>query len=546
MLSCVQESECLRVSIARAKAVVYADHLKQMDQAIEILNELSETGNPDTSFLIDYSKGCFALDAEKYSDAVVFLTAAEHAKGENFSYYRLATIRQLAIALGKQEEWEASKKFCKKAIQRLRLDDDFNKSLRFEYLELLGELAIIHWENNAPEKACGALYGLVLKLVEDDDIENPRYREVFNKVGHGLGWFISMTSTGAPPTRTVDGDVYAPVQAGLFGVRRENVGEYVPPFGYLKSLMLWQLGVFANNLGIVRIAKKIIELSLVYSDNENRNNIHSKLAFTLLVPLEILLGSPHQALLYATKARNFFAISKLQQKTLTESENYFDLNENFNEDLSDLTEDNLKQAEKSLTVVLFMPLFSKLIGSGLESNSMLKELDRWLVELLPLKSEFLLADDWIEVIEYFKELVRFWKNNKDIDEKFLQLEYISSFELFKALLETERENITLNNAFIYHVRVVISLPPYINYAKQMLFEVGRFIHSFWLNVARTQKFAVNHPVLFLEELEAISPNQGAITLFDVLTSASRAVGVNLDDNARTKLKDVRKLARPWL
>ena len=314
-----------------------------MDQAISILSELAETDNPNSSFLIDYSKGCFALDAENYSDAIVFLTAAEHAKGDNFSYYRLATTRQLSIALGKQEEWEASKKFCKKAIQKLRLDDGFNKTLGFEYLELLGELAIIHWENNAPEKACGAMYGLVMKLVEDDDIENLRYQEVFNKVGHGLGWFISMASNGVPPEKTLAGEVYAPVQAGLFGIRRENVGKYVPPLGYLKSLMLWQLGYFAFELGLFRMAKGIIELSLLQTENENGKGVHSRLAYIFLTTLEIMLGTPRQALLYAIQARKNFTLEGVQRSENSASYGNIEISEISDRKDFDLSEEEIKK-----------------------------------------------------------------------------------------------------------------------------------------------------------------------------------------------------------
>ena len=108
--------------------------------------------------LINYSKGCFALDASNASDAVRFLTVAENTDGEGFSYYRLTTTRQLVIALEQQNEWKIAKDYCLKLFATLK-DMNF-KSERLEYCELLGELAYIHWASGNPKEACGAMYGI--------------------------------------------------------------------------------------------------------------------------------------------------------------------------------------------------------------------------------------------------------------------------------------------------------------------------------------------------------------------------------------------------
>ena len=206
----------------------------------------------------------------------------------------------------------------------------------------------------------------------------------------------------------------------------------------------------------------------------------------------------------------------------------------------------LKNAERSLALILFMPLFTKFVGIDLEPKLIFEEVDQWANEISSLKSELILADDWLEIIQYFKELIHLLKYKQNIEPNFEIIERYPSLRIFKLLLEGERENITLNNAYIHQVNAIISLIPYKNHAKFLYFDIGKYVHGFWLNVAHTQKFAVSNPSLFLDELEAISPNLGTITLYEVLMSASRAVGVGLNNNVREQLKEVKKMARPWL
>jgi hypothetical protein len=177
---------------------------------------------------------------------------------------------------------------------------------------------------------------------------------------------------------------------------------------------------------------------------------------------------------------------------------------------------------------------------------MLGVLDKWNNEVVALKSELVLFDRWTKLIDYLKDLVLFWKGDGDVGNEPAFLKDTSFFEVIKMLLDSEMPKVELNNAYILQVRVAISLLNFGSYAKHLFPWIGRFVHRYWLNIAQTRRFALHHPSLFLDELMSISPLDGAETIYEVLISAGRAVGVNLPDDVKMKMKNVKKMANPWL
>jgi hypothetical protein len=545
-MTCVQESDCLSVAVARAKAVIYADYLKQTDQAIAILDELPDLNNPDISFLVNYSKGCFAFSAEHNLAAIDFLNNAENTTGNDFSYYRFETTKKLAIALEKRGEWEPAKRYCIKALLKIKNIKENEGLDELEFCELLGELAYIHWNLQKPEKSCGAMYGYIRKLIKNKDVDSSRYKEVFNKAGHALGWFLSMAKWGTPPQKTLQGEDYAPIQPGLFGIRRMAMGEFVSPMGFASSHLLRQVALFANGLSLFRTSRNVFKLSIEYSQYEKRNDVHSLSAYPELASLEVVLGDAHNSLDYSILARQFFFSVSAISKGSKPSDYLTDLAKTINSNESNLTKTQRRKAEESLILTTFIPLFCKLIGSDLSVDSLLRELEYWKLEILSMKSEFFLAEDWLNLIEYFKDMVLFWKSDGELDNNFILFGNRNHFEMLSTLLSSDKSDIILSDVYISHVRVAISLRNYGEYARYMCWGIGKFIHRYWLRTAQTKRFALRHPDLFAEKITSISPNNGADTLYDVLISAGQAVNVRLSENTMAELKKIKKMARPWL
>ncbi len=539
---CVQESEILRVALSRSKAVVYADYLKQRDRANAILDALSEISNPDAYFLINYSKGCFALDESDFSATVEFLMVAENTIGESFEYYRLATTRQLVIALEWQGEWDLAKQYCLKVIRDFR-EYDF-KSEKMEFCESLGELAYIYWASGNPKKACGAMYGCIRELIKYENVENLRYKEVFNKAGHALGWFSSMSQLGTPPEKTPSGEEYAPIQPGLFGIRRKQLGEYSTPIGFAVSHLMRQLALFAEGVGLIRMSREILKMTLERLITEESNNAFSQFTYVSLTTLETILGSPSQALQYGLQARKFYITTNAVANSSTQF-NFWNNSAEVADSVEPIIEE-YKKSEEKLVYIIFVPLFAKLIGSNLSTTEMLGELDKWNNEVVALKSELVLFEHWTELIQYLKDLILFWKREGDVDGVPELVKDTSFFKVLKILLDSEMPKVGLNDAYILQIRVAISLPDFGSYAKYLLPGIGRFVHRYWLIIAQTRRFALHHPSLFLDELMSISPYDGANTLYEVLMKAGMAIGINLPDDVKMRMKNVKKMAKPWL
>jgi hypothetical protein len=541
-IPCVQESECLKLAVVRAKAVVYADHLREPSKAIEFLNQLPEINSSGANFLINFSKGCIALDAGDASEASVYFTIAENTFGDSFSYYRLATTRQLALSFEMQGEWKSAKQYCLRAIRKAK---ENNENLgRLEFCELLGELAYIHWISNDVKKACGAMYGLLQTYIKTENDDNLRHKEVYNKAGHALGWFLSIARWGIPPSRTNDGEEYAPVQPGFFVVHRPRMGEHVSPMGFNNSHILRQLALFAEGVGLLRMARDVFRTSLALSAIENSDDTQSQLAYVELATLETILGSPHQALQYGLNARKFFVSITALRKEATQSDYLVEFAEVSQS--SKFSVADYSKAEERLLYAIFVPLFAKLIASNLNVSAILDELNKWIDEIVIIKSDLFLAEEWLKLMRYFMDLILFWKDNADINNEFMIFNHKTSFEVFKLLLGSERSNISLKDGYGSQVSVAITLPKYGDYAKYMFLGIGKFLHRYWLGIAQTRRFALHHPSMFLDELLAISPNDGAETIYQVLISAERALGVNLSENTKAELRELKKMAKPWL
>ncbi len=159
----------LRIACARAKAIVYADYFQQYDVALSVLTSILTLDDQDLSFLINYTAGCISSDGQSFDDAISFFEKAEKSIGECFKYYRLDAKRKLAILYSRQEKWDGAKNLCVQVIHQFRKD---YPQLKYDGLEMMGELAWVHWASGNRKKSCAALYGYLrglLKYCDQDD-----------------------------------------------------------------------------------------------------------------------------------------------------------------------------------------------------------------------------------------------------------------------------------------------------------------------------------------------------------------------------------------
>ncbi len=253
----------LQVGAARASAVILADYLTRSEDALDLLEVVPDSTEPNLRFLMHYTAGCILFDDRNYRDSLHHLEEAGASPGMSFHYYRFDGKRKEAITDSQLCNWEEAKSKCIEAIAIASSNPDF---YFYHRLEMLGELAWIHWSTGERKKACAALYGLVKELATGKDIANPRFREVFNKTGHALGWFWSVATTGLPPDVILTGEAYANVEAGLFGIRREGLTTWEPPLGFSTQHLIKIVAEIAKAVGLAKLAWAAYRLA-----NNHRN-----------------------------------------------------------------------------------------------------------------------------------------------------------------------------------------------------------------------------------------------------------------------------------
>ena len=198
-------------------------------------------------FLLHYTASSLSLDHSTPEAALARyqLALAESPVSESFLYFDV--LQRGAEAAARSGQWQLSRDFTIKAIKRYRGKDVF-----YEFLEMLGELAWAHWRLGNRVKAWGAMAGIVHRLIQDQDFENRRFREVFGKTGHALGWMAFMAQSGNPPTHTVDGQAYTEPFAGFFSRPRPQLADF--PLSPFFHILFSQLAMFADGCRLYELA----------------------------------------------------------------------------------------------------------------------------------------------------------------------------------------------------------------------------------------------------------------------------------------------------
>ncbi len=275
-LPIVRDNFPIIFACARARSVIYADYLKELSIAISILDKINPTIDSEAIFMINYAKGCYFSDAGFIENAILFFNNAENSFGESFKYFRLDNTRRLALEKSKNCEWDLASKLLIQSIQNFRNSPDRN-IYEWDAFDAFGEIAYIHWESKHRQKACAALFGYVIGLIETlDNFDDSRYRESFNKASNGLGWFLNIALKGGPPKLTLEGMEYAPVKPGFFGIRNIKIGNYTPPFGFSKQLLLIQIAKLSNTFGLYKTSLIAFRKARQYvTASEGMNSIFS-------------------------------------------------------------------------------------------------------------------------------------------------------------------------------------------------------------------------------------------------------------------------------
>jgi hypothetical protein len=171
----------------REKAAVFAAFLDRLTDALALLDVDLDRRSSAERVRRHHAAASLLADAGRFEPSLARWDVAfkEPRSNDYFTYGDAA--RRAAEIASKLQQWRRGVRFGVKAILPLR-----RAGLEFDALDMLIELAWLHWQAGSPRRCVAAMSHVVNRLVAEQDIESPRYRETFRKAGMLLGWIATV------------------------------------------------------------------------------------------------------------------------------------------------------------------------------------------------------------------------------------------------------------------------------------------------------------------------------------------------------------------
>jgi hypothetical protein len=112
----------------------------------------------------------------------------------------------------------------------------------------------------------------------------------------------------------------------------------------------------------------------------------------------------------------------------------------------------------------------------------------------------------------------------------------TTFQIIWLFVSSLYEKIPLKESFTNQVSALAGLASYGSFCTRMLPGFGRLLHQFWLNVSKTQRFALHDPRGFAELMNSISPSLGGRTIIKVVRCVSVALQTTIPTNVMQNLE----------
>jgi tetratricopeptide (TPR) repeat protein len=383
-------AEFLLAASLRARAIILADHLAQPETAVSLLEHASSDATGASLFLIEYTRASILLvhgcPDEAFKTFARALSVPEHRQ---FSLPTYDVFKRAMLAAGRSAHWEEACKWCAFAIRiapKIRAVDDY------ERIELLGELAWIHWSAGSLKKACSAMYGVARALEGRSDRDNPRYKEAFLKVGHVLGWLVELAKLGTPPQSTADGNPYVSPRSGSLVTSAPLIAEL--PTDPRLDILWSEIAMLAEAAGLPRIAIPAYEAS----ERAARDGGFLPFASSTCLrcaALESLDGDYVAAVSSWLKGiPSLAALIKSRDESLLQAKG------DPNEAWTELSEEERVRIEESIFQLVLMPAFMGLIRRSGDASHARQALDRLREALVAARGSMQRSPRWEGIVEH--------------------------------------------------------------------------------------------------------------------------------------------------
>lgn len=532
-LSIVKAYYPLQVSFDRTRAIIYSDFQNKPNEAILYLDNLNLSSNLEVSFIINYTKGCIFATDSQHNNAIECFQKAENISINHFKFYKFENAKFLLLEYSKNNEYIKSIQQTTHLILGLKQSSDNLQLDKWEKYEILAELSIVYWENKDFRKACASLFIYVQAIVEEQNFEDKRYKELFNKLGHCLGWYLSIAQNGNPITTTLSGDMYAPVKTGFFCIKNETLGNYESPYGYNKELLLLQYGLLCHTCGLNRLALRSFRtLFTLFTNNRIKSFIIVNKSFCDLSILEFLYGNNGNWINYYQNAIECLAAIHANLEKLNSDQQEI----NKTVDFSLIKDSDLQIAERQTLYLIVIPIFFGLIDeNNANKQDKLAELANEIQRLQ--RSYNYDLDEWKCVFKYLSGLFTFTNLGNKLDYPGKRDKNI--FEIIWYILVSTNKEMPLTDVLKMQLSAVLSLVEYGTLTSSISFYIGKIMYTFWQKVAKEQRFLIFSPDELLNNLAKFTLNQGANTIRKVINAVSFSVKISISEEYKEKLKTLK-------
>lgn len=243
----------LKPFVARTRAIVLAEHLGRSEDAISSIKAVLPRVDATGGFLLRYTAAAIHFDQRNYEEALSYLETALANTSQGAGLY-LALARDLAIDASLRAGRLARAKEL--ILRRLQHDREFLMASR--RLELLGELAWLHWSFDDHKRAAGTLVALIRALIVFP--EGPSAVELSRKSGHFAGQLFLMLGENKATSGLKVPDMFP----GLFVTPRSVTG--TPPASQNLTLLSCIVGSIASKTGMPRLASRLLGDALADDD----------------------------------------------------------------------------------------------------------------------------------------------------------------------------------------------------------------------------------------------------------------------------------------
>ena len=510
---------------ARARAIVLADHLGRHEEALDVIEQRWEDVDANGRFLLEYTAGCIMLDNSTPQQALERFRRALALGATAHAFLRFDAARFATEAAGRSGNWVEAIELVKTFL-RISKSEKLDSILAYERFEMIGELAWAWWKVGNARRACAAMSAVVRSLARTPKFEEPRFREVFQKTGHVLGWMVSVEKHREPPSHTIDGSRYTEPFPGIFLRSRPAIG--TAPVRMLTHVLWVQLGWLAMSAGLIGLARKSLLAGRAAAESAGFR------AFCCVVDLDlgkvaVRSGDYAEALRRGILGIRSLAISRSGEGRADFISSTFPLDEVW----ASLSQQQRREAEAVLFWAIVGPAITRTLayaGAG-EIGSLTESFERLFSESAEELSDI---NYWLDLLREvriaFSPLAIQETIRGQIDRHSGDLEKVVL--LYLAL--GEAPNATLADscgaqavAFEVLLRTLPASDP-------MTHDIARYLISFWRRMAETQPFALRRPHVFrVRMMSAREVSLGHAA--QILLWAAEATGTTLGPELNRKL-----------